>query len=243
MKLIFNDLAGGFDVSTEKFLKQRGVDVVVDGHYTLPNWYDPEGKLRTFACRTNRVSPYRMIVDVPVVGKVGDYLTSYFRDFGKLDGTISDTRPGCFLLELDVTYATRQRIANKLVWLEQKQKDPEVVDLRKAPRIIPAKSHRTLTLADGAVHECFIIDMSVEGAAVSAPMELEVGTPLAVGACVGRVVRVFASGFAVKFVERQNQHDLDRLIIRPLRSLNRGVKASDWEEDAEPEPVQEQVTV
>ena len=43
-----------------------------------------------------------MMVDVPVVGKVGDYLTSYFRDFGKLDGHISDTKPGCFLLELDV---------------------------------------------------------------------------------------------------------------------------------------------
>ena len=71
-------------MSTDKFLKQRAVNIAVDGHYTLPNWYDPEGRLRTFACRTNRISPYRMIVDVPVVGKVGDYLTSYFRDFGKL---------------------------------------------------------------------------------------------------------------------------------------------------------------
>ncbi len=223
-------------MSTERFLKQRGVDVVLDGHYTLPNWYDPEGKLRTFACRTNRVSPYRMIVDVPVVGKVGDYLTSYFRDFGKLDGRISDTKPGCFLFELDVTYATRQRIANKLVWLEQKQKDPEVIELRRSARIIPAKSHTTLTLSDGAVHECFVIDMSIEGVAVSSELQLETGMPLAVGACVGRVVRTFGSGFAVKFIEKQNQYDLERLVIRPLRSLNRGVKVSDWDEDAEPEP-------
>ena len=216
-------------MSTEKFLKQRGVEVAVDGHYTLPNWYDPEGRLRTFACRTNRVSPYRMIVDVPVVGKVGDYLTSYFRDFGKLDGTISDTKPGCFLLELDVTYATRQRIANKLVWLEQKQRDPEsILEQRRSARIIPAKSHTALTLADGAVHECFIIDMSVCGVAVSCEVELEIGTPLAIGACVGRVVRVFHAGFAVHFIEKQNQYDLERLVIRPLRSLNRGLRASDW---------------
>jgi hypothetical protein len=228
----------GLVVSTEKFLKQRGVDVVLDGHYTLPNWYDPEGKLRTFACRTNRVSPYRMIVDVPVVGKVGDYLTSYFRDFGKLDGRISDTKPGCFLFELDVTYATRQRIANKLVWLEQKQKDPEVIELRRSPRVIPAKSHTTLTLADGAVHECFVIDMSTEGVAVSSELQLEMGMPLAVGAGVGRVVRTFGSGFAIKFIEKQNQYDLDRLVIRPLRSLSRGVKVSDWEEEAEPEQAQ-----
>ena len=225
-------------MSTERFLKQRAVSLAVDGHYTLPNWYDPEGRLRTFACRTNRVSPYRMIVDVPVVGKVGDYLTSYFRDFGKLDGHISDTKPGCFLLELDVTYATRQKIANKLTWLEQKQKDPEIIDLRKSARVIPAKSHTMLTLADGAVHECSVIDMSVTGAAVSVEAQLEVGTPLAIGACVGRVTRAFANGVAVKFVERQSQYELDRLVIRP-RSFNRGTKLSDWE-DTEPEPEQMQ---
>lgn len=41
-----------------------------------------------------------------------------------------------------------------------------------------------------------------------------------------------------KFIEKQNQYDLDRLVIRPLRSLSRGVKVSGWEEDAEPEPAQ-----
>jgi hypothetical protein len=101
-------------VPTERFLKQRAVKLAVAGHYTLPNWYDPQGKLRTFACRTNRISPDRMMVDVPVVGKVGDRLTSYFRDFGKLDGRIVDTRRGSFLLELDLSDAMREKLANKL---------------------------------------------------------------------------------------------------------------------------------
>src|SRR5579872_1156212 len=236
MKSIVKGFVEASLVSTEKFLKQRGVSVAVDGHYTLPNWYDPEGRLRTFACRTNRVSPYRMIVDVPVVGKVGDYLTSYFREFGKLDGTISDTKPGRFLLELDVTHATRQRIANKLVWLEERQKDPErIVDLRKAPRIIPAESHTILTLADGAVHECFVIDMSSVGVSVSCGVELAVGTPLAIGSCVGRVVRVFPSAIAVKFVEKQNAYELERLVIRPPGSFGRSSRGFDWADDeAEP---------
>ncbi len=203
-------------MSTEKFLKQRAVKIALGGHYTLPNWYDPEGRLRIFTCRTNRVSPYRMMVDVPVVGKVGDYLTSYFPDFGKLDGTISDTRPGCFLLELDVNYATREKLANKLTWLEGKQNDPQIFDRRQHPRVIPARPSSTLTQSDGAIHECNVIDMSVGGAAVSTELPLEIGTPLAVGACVGRIVRAFAGGFAVKFVEVQNQYDLERLVIRPL---------------------------
>jgi hypothetical protein len=205
-------------VSTERFLKQRAVKIALGGHYTLPNWYDPEGRLRKFACRTNRISPYRMTVDVPVVGKVGDYLTSYFPDFGKLDGTISDTKPGCFLLELDVSYATREKLANKLTWLEGKLNDPQIFDRRQHPRVIPARSRSTLTLSDGAIHECNIIDMSVGGAAISSQLPLEIGTPLAIGACVGRIVRVFAGGFAVKFVEQQSQYDLERLIVRPVPS-------------------------
>jgi hypothetical protein len=220
-------------VSTEKFLKQRAVNVSVDGHYTLPNWYDPQGKLRTFECRTNRVSPFRMIVDVPVVGKVGDYLTSYFRDFGKLDGCIRDTRPGSFLLELDMSSARREQLANKLVWLEEKQKDPEIIDLRYDARVIPANPQSTFTLADGTVHQCVIVDMSVSGVAVSAQVEIEFGTPLAVGACVGRVIRIFPRGFAVKFIERQNQQRLDRLCARPVAAPTADARPVSEPEDAD----------
>jgi hypothetical protein len=109
-------------VSVERFLKQRAVNITVDGNYTLPNWYDCEGKLRSFACRTTRVSPYRMIVDVPVVGKVGDRLTSYFRDFGKFEGSISDTMDGSFLLELEMPYEMRDRFADN--WSGWKRNRP-----------------------------------------------------------------------------------------------------------------------
>lgn len=228
-------------MSTDRFLKQRAVNIAVDGHYTLSNWYDPQGKLRTFSCRTTRVSPYRMMVEVPVVGKVGDSLTSYFRDFGKLDGRISDTKPGCFLLELDVTQAVRQRLSDKLTWLEEKQKDRDIIDLRRESRIIPAHPHSTLTLADGTIHECFIIDMSVTGAAVSAALQPQIGTPLAVGACVGRVIRVFPTGFAVKFVERQKPHELEGLVLidRPIQAVRaRGATAAPEREDAAAEPTE-----
>jgi hypothetical protein len=202
-------------MAVETFLKQRGVSIAVDGHYSLANWYDPQGKPRIFACRTNRVSPFRMMVDVPVTGRLGDHLTSYFRDFGPLDCRISDIRPGCFLLELDMTLFMRERLANKLGWLEGKLKDPGIPELRKAARIIPHHPYSSLTLADGTIHDCRVIDMSVSGAAVSCQVRVAIGTPLAIGACVGRVVRALPNGFAVKFVAPPSLHALDRLIIRP----------------------------
>jgi hypothetical protein len=209
-------------VSVEKFLRQRAVKIAVGGNYTLPNWYDRQGKLRTFACRTTRVSPFRMFVDVPVVGKVGDRLSAYFRDFGKFDGLISDTKAGGFLLELEMTRAMRESFASKLIWLESKLKEPAIPDLRKAARIIPENPHSLLTLADGTTHRCFVVDMSISGAAVSSELQPQIGTPLAVGACIGRVVRRLPNGFAVKFVEPQDRLDLARLIARAAPSSSAG---------------------
>ena len=50
---------------------------------------------------------------------------------------------------------------------------------------------------------------------MSADIQPKIGMPLAVGACVGRVVRLLPQGFAVKFVEQQNRNELERLVMRP----------------------------
>lgn len=201
-------------MSIQTFLKQRAVEVVVGGTYVLPNWYDQYGKLRKFACRTSRVSPFRMILDVPVVGRIGDTVTCYFADFGKLTGAIADAVEDSFLLDISMTLANRRKMSDQLTWLEKKQSDPNVKDVRKDTRIIPVVPHSTVTMSDGSVHRCFVIDASVSGVAVSADVQPPVGTPLAVGACVGRVVRTLPDGFAIQFVEAQKRHELERLIAR-----------------------------
>ena len=213
-------------MSVKEFLNQRAVSIAVGGQYTLAKWFDAQGKPRTFACRTSRISPFRMMVAAPVLGKVGDPISSYFGDFGKLNGIISDTASGSFLLELEMTKSLRERFATKLTWLDKRQKNPNIRDGRKQPRIIPASPHSTMTLADGTVRSCFIVDMSTSGAAVSAEVQPPIGMPLAVGACVGRVVRHLPDGFAVRFVEDQKRNDLERLVIRPTPPLSAGSKAS-----------------
>ncbi len=202
-------------MSADEFLRQRAVDIVVSGRYSLTNWYDPKGNRREFACRTSRMSPFRMMVSVPVVGKVGDRVASYFSDFGQLDGQISDTAAGGFLVELEVDKARREKLADKLKWLEKKQRDTSVHEARAHQRIIPQNPHSTLIFADGTQRTCFVIDLSTSGVAVSADVYPDIGTPLAVGASVGRVVRHFREGFAVKFVELLDSGSLERLVTRP----------------------------
>lgn len=201
-------------MSVAEFLRQRAVEVNVSGSYSLHRWYDCDGKLRNFACRTKRVSPFRMIVDVPVVGKIGDRVTSYFEDFGEFQCTISATLKSGFLMELDMTRARRAWMSEKLTWLEKKQKDDGIQELRRDARFVPQASHTFLTVADGTTHPCFIIDVSTAGVAISCEYDPPIGTPLAVGACVGRVIRKFDNGFAVKFTEKQQRDDLVRLVVR-----------------------------
>lgn len=201
-------------MSVAEFLRQRAVEVSVSGSYSLHRWYDCEGKLRKFACRTKRVSPFRMIVDVPVVGKIGERVTTYFQDFGEFQGTISATLKSGFLMELDMTRARRAWMSEKLIWLEKKQKDDSVQELRRDARFVPQASHTVLTLADGSTYPCFIIDVSTTGVAISCEYDPPVGTPLAIGACVGRVIRKFDDGFAVKFAQEQPRDDLVRLVVR-----------------------------
>ena len=57
--------------------------------------------------------------------------------------------------------------------------------------------------------------MSASGAAVSANVSLEAGTPLALGKVVGRVVRHVPNGFAIRFISAVNVGVLEELLIRP----------------------------
>ncbi|MBA2397960.1 MAG: PilZ domain-containing protein, partial [Bradyrhizobium sp.] len=89
-------------------------------------------------------------------------------------------------------------------------------ELRRNARFVPPNPHSTLTLSDSTVHSCFIIDCSVSGVAVSTAVQPPLGMPLAVGSCVGRVVRLLPNGIAVKFIEQQTVRDLERLVVRAV---------------------------
>lgn len=199
---------------SSEFLESKAVDLRMGGRYSLASRRDALGNRREFACRTTRVSPFQMIVDAPVLGPTGERVISYFDEFGKLDGWITDVVAGGFLIELAVTKERREKLAGTLTWLERKQRDAALLDAREQKRIIPANPHSTLIFADGTTLGCFVIDMSPSGAAVSADIEPEIGMPLAIGRSIGRVVRRFAEGFAVKFIEVQEASRLEHMVIR-----------------------------
>jgi hypothetical protein len=59
--VVRNYRGGLHHMSVKEFLKQQAVNIAVGGQYTLSNWFDAQGKPRTFACRTSRGFGTRVI--------------------------------------------------------------------------------------------------------------------------------------------------------------------------------------
>lgn len=200
-----------------EFMQRRAVDLRTGGRYSLASRRDMQGNRREFACRTTRISPFQMLVAAPVLGPRGERVVSHFGELGKLDGWITDTVEGGFLVDIAATRKAREGLATKLSWLEKKQRDA-VVDLRQQQRLVPENPHTNLIFGDGTTLSCFVIDVSPSGVAVSADVEAEIGTRLAVGRAVGQVVRQFNEGFAVQFDRLLEMEYLEEM-IRPPQDL------------------------
>jgi hypothetical protein len=193
--------------------EDKGVYVSLPGRYSLGDSRDSRGDARLFACRAVNISAHEIAVAAPVTAKVGVRVTANIEQLGRLRGLISRVFELGFAVGIEASNQEREMLASKIDWIER-NKDFEISDNRTHVRFIPKRPLSLLTLADGSVVPCFVIDISVSGAAISADIVPKIGTPLAVGKVVGRVVRYIASGFAVRFIEAQDRREVEALVIR-----------------------------
>jgi hypothetical protein len=185
------------------------------GRYALPDRRpDDEGKVAVYACRLCSISTRMAVVVGPVVGKEGEAVTAHFDDFGILRGKICRRLPSGFVMELTLTDAERNKLGGKIIW-QKKKVHEQVPDKREHKRILPRDPRTVLTLADGTQLPCFVIDVSQSGVAVSAEVWPGLGTPMAVGKLVGRVVRYLDVGFALQFLQPQERDELEVLLAPP----------------------------
>ncbi|MGV8830861.1 MAG: PilZ domain-containing protein [Devosia sp.] len=187
----------------------------VGGRYALPD--RKQGavqKAPVYACRLCSVSTRIAVMVAPVVGKEGEIVTAHFDAFGILRGYVSRQLPSGFVMELTLDSVARDKLGRKIVW--QKKRVYEQVEDRREHKRIQLRDPRTIiTMGDGTQIPCFVIDVSQTGIALSARTLPEIGTPLAVGKLVGRVVRHLDVGFAVKFLAVQDLEEIESLVVPP----------------------------
>ena len=193
---------------------RRDIRIIVNipGRYSLASKRNDRGNRRVFACRSVHMTATAITLAAPVLGPVGERVIAHVEQFGKVEGAISRVLERGFVISTQGTAADRAKVEQKLIWLE-KHKNLELPDSRQGERIVPQNPHSTLTLADGTHAGCFVIDMSETGAAVSAEAQPKLGEVLALGRAIGRVVRLFPEGFALKFVQCLAAGAIEQTII------------------------------
>ncbi|HUZ33345.1 MAG TPA: PilZ domain-containing protein [Xanthobacteraceae bacterium] len=191
--------------------------VSIPGRFSLADRRDMQGERRVFSCRAINVSSYAIALASAVSGKVGDRVIAEIEHLGKLKGSIMRVLERGFIMNIIATAEEREKLATKIEWLG-KFKDHDEGDRRAQRRFAPANPYSQIMLPDGSTQTCLVVDLSVSGAALSAEAVPDIGTVVAVGKIVGRVVRHFEGGFAVQFTERQSADEIEKKLLPNLLS-------------------------
>lgn len=185
------------------------------GRYLLASRRYRTECVQVFACRLQSISPQQMVASAPVSGDPGEEISANFEPFGLVRGKVERLIEGGFAVAIDARDDERVLLAKRIAWYK-KRTFHGLSDKREHKRVMPRNPRSLLMFGDGSLVECLIIDMSRSGAAVSADVQPAIGTPLALGTVVGRVVRWLEVGFAVRFSAELEAQELEER-LHPAR--------------------------
>jgi hypothetical protein len=195
----------------DRRMEQRFIGAI-NGCYTLADRRLDRGTgVEVFACRTQSISPFAAALTAPVIGGVGQGLTARLDGLGIMRGWIERHIEDGFVFTLVASDDQRTKLAKRLASLRRRSV-VDVQDKRGFERYKPIDPRSVITLADGTVMRCFVIDLSRSGAALSADFAPEIGSHLVVGKLACMVVRPLDVGFVVKFDALADASELELLV-------------------------------
>lgn len=153
---------------------------------------------REFPCQTINMSPGGVSLIASVRGKIGERIVAYLDQIGRIEGKIARHTERGFAVQFSLPYAKREKIANQLTWLINRNALGMPED-RRHERIVPHLRHTILKIDGDREHVVKLIDVSVSGAAISTPAKPAIGTKVVLGQTPAHVIRIFDGGLAVDF--------------------------------------------
>ena len=158
------------------------------------------------ACQVVDVTPEGATFLTENVPESGQAIVAYLEDIGRVEAVSTMTVQGGFRVDFTLQGARLERLQQRIEWL--KNRDPSVDDGRRHARYEPTEKVSQISLPDGRVYNCEVIDISVSGAAIKTEVVPSVGTYLMLGKMRGRVVRYIEHGVAIEFVKQLDRGQL-----------------------------------
>jgi hypothetical protein len=182
--------------------RHQRVPVSLLGRFMLPTKQE-------YPCRVLDMSPGGLALEAPVKGNIGDRIIAYLDHVGRVEGEITRHVETGFAMSINAPLRKRDKLAAQLTWLANRQSLGLPED-RRHERMVPKKQSSDLTLPDGRVYRCRVIDISLSGAAVSTDIRPALGSPVSLGKMRGQVVRHIEGGIAIEFAAIQSQELLNQ---------------------------------
>ncbi len=171
--------------------RHQRVAVSLLGRYMLSDRQD-------YPCQVTDMSPGGVALVAPVRGRLGERVVCYLDHIGRVEGTVTRRLDDGFALQISAPIGKREKLAEQLTWLANRQALGMPED-RRHERIVPRAARTVLVLPDGSAHPATLLDVSLSGAALACEARPPVGAPVTVGTTPARVVRLGAQGLAVEF--------------------------------------------
>lgn len=169
----------------------KTVSVNLSGRIMLPDYEEYDC---TITDMTSEIAHFTCAA----MGQQGDRVVAYLQHIGRLEGKITAVYAAGFSISITATERKREKLSAQLAWIAKRQ-ELGLPEDRRHDRLAPRKSRAELTLEDGNVVPCRIIDLSLSGAAIEVENRPAMGTIVKLGNMKGRIVRHFMEGVAVEF--------------------------------------------
>jgi prepilin-type processing-associated H-X9-DG protein len=168
---------------------------------------------RECPCQLVEISPGDAVLVSPFCGEPGEKVIAYIDNIGRVEGTILERIEHGFLMSISASERKRDKLADTLTWLANRQ----VLNLaedRRHLRRTPKRSDANVVFADGSAQTCRVIDMSLSGAALATTLRPPLGSAVKLGRLGARVVRHFDDGIGIEFMRLMSDDAIEQTIER-----------------------------
>jgi hypothetical protein len=162
-----------------------------------------------YPCQIINMSAGGVALLAPVECREAERIVAYLDNFGRIEGVVARTFEGGFALRIIASRDRREKIANRLTWLINRE-SLGLTEERGHERAAPRNPLAKLILPNGEVQNCRIIDVSVSGASIAIDVKPPIGTVVLLARIRGEIVRHHEKGVAIKFASLQDPDSLAR---------------------------------
>ena len=152
---------------------------------------------------------------------IGSEVICYFEQLGRVAGTVVRSSTGGFAIEFDIHEHKRDKLADRLTWLLNKESLG--LSEERASKRHDTDAEVSVVRRNGLELQCRVRDISLSGASFQTRGPLPViGEIISVGNVHGRVVRIGDGGFAVSYL-RSSEVSTNQSASKRLRVVSSSV--------------------